>query len=157
MRFPKYFLIILVLLSILISGCIPDCGTDLECFKEKAKDCSKSKVNILDGEGNNIRVTVRGFDKDSCRVSFKIESIGEKLKTKYPTETRIAVGKTLNCKISKKYAEYETLDYVEEIFNLPEEFDRSCSGPIKDLLEGPLKPIIVNEFQKILIKEGLSH
>ena len=147
----RYLLIFLLFSIVLISGCIPDCGNDLECFKESAKNCSKSKVNIVDGEGNDVRVTVRGFDKDSCKISFKIESIGEKLMTEYPKETRIAVGKTLNCEINETYSDYGKLDYTEEIFNLPENFDKSCSGPIKDLLEGPLKPVIVNEFQKIII------
>jgi len=146
----RYLLIFLLLSIVLISGCIPDCGNDLECFKESAKNCSKSKVNIVDGEGNNVRVTVRGFDKDSCKISFKIESLGEKLMTEYPKETRIAIGKTLNCEINKTHFEYEKLDYIEEIFNLPEEFDKSCSGPIKDLLEGPLKPIIANKFKETL-------
>jgi len=153
----KGLIIFLVVFIIFIAGCvkIKDCGTDLNCFKESAKTCSKSKVNLIDGD-DNLRVTIRGHDTTSCKVSFKIEDIGENLKTQYPTETRIAIGKTMNCKVDKKYSEYEQLDYIDEIFKLPEEFDKSCSGPIKDLMQGPLKEIIVNEFKTVLNEENLS-
>ena len=147
----KYLLIFLLLSVIFISGCVTDCGNDLECFKESAKNCSKSKVNVADQDGNNIRVTIRGANEDSCKISFKIESLGENFKSIYPQESKIAVGKTLNCEINKKYFDLKKFDYISEIFNLPDEFDKSCSGPIKELLEGPLKPVIVNEFRKIII------
>ena len=142
---------------IFTAGCvkIKDCETDITCFKENAKTCSKSKINLID-EGTNLRVTIRGYDATSCEISFKVESIDEKLKTQYPTETRIAIGKTMNCNIDKRYSKYEQLDYIDEILNLPEKFDESCSGPIKDLMQGPLKEVIVNEFKTVLDEENLS-
>lgn len=151
----KKLMVLLFVVVIFIAGCvrIKDCGTDLNCFKENAKTCTKSKVNLIDG-GNNLRVTIRGHDTDSCRVSFKIEEVSETIKGQYPTETRIAIGKTMNCKIDKKYSGYEQLDYIDEIFNLPEEFDKKCSGPIKDLMQGPLKEVIADEFESVLNKEN---
>lgn len=144
-------LFILILAIIFISGCsIKDCGTDLECFKESAKICSKAKVNLI-GEGNNIRVTVRGLTADSCPVSFKIEELSQDIKEKYPSESRVATGKTLNCNIDKKYADYEELDYSEKILNITDNLEKSCSGPIKDLMKGPLKEVIEQEFDKLLL------
>lgn len=153
----KALIAFLIVFIIFITGCvkIKDCGTDLNCFKENAETCSKSKVNFVD-EGTNLRVTIRGHDATSCEVSFKVEALGEDIKNKYPTETRISIGKTMNCNIDKKYSEYEQLDYTDEILNLPEKFDESCSGPIKDLMRGPLKEVIVNEFKTVLNDENIS-
>src|SRR3989344_6367856 len=152
----KYLAISLSLFAILITGCakIKDCGTDFDCFKVNAKTCSRAKANLIN-EDNNIRVTIRGHSVDYCRVSFKIENIGENMRNKYPTESGIAIGKTMNCKVDKKYSEYKDLDYIEEITNLPNEFDRSCSGPIKDLMEGPLKEIMINEFKSKLSDKNI--
>jgi len=143
-------IIILILGLIFLSGCsIKNCNTDLECFKESAKTCSKVRVNLIE-EKNNIRVTVRGLTANSCSVSFKLEEISDDIKKEYPLETRIAKGKTLNCLINKKYTDYEQPDYIDEIFHLPQEFETSCSGPIKDLMKGPLKEIVINEFNRVI-------
>jgi len=149
-RIKTILLLILVWGIVILSGCkIRECRTDLECFKESAMTCSRVRINLL-REGNNIRVTVRGLTPGSCLVSFKIEKISQTIKNKYPFETKIAKDKTLNCKINKKYANYGELNYIEEIFNLPNEFEKSCSGPIKDLMKGPLKEIIIDEFNKVM-------
>jgi len=149
-------LIFLLAFVVFISGCtkIKDCGTDLKCFKESAKTCSKSKVNLID-EGNNLRITVRGHSVNFCKVSFKIENLGDDLKIKYPTETKIAIGKTMNCNINKKYVDLKELNYIDEIINLPNEFDEHCSGPIKDLMQGPFKEIITKEFKTMINEENL--
>jgi len=150
----KFLPLYLLFIIIFISGCsIKDCGYDLMCFKESAKTCSRVKVNLIE-EGSNIRVTVRGLTIDSCKVSFKIDGVGQKIKEQHPFETKIAIGKTLNCKINKKYADYENIDYTKEIFNLPEEFDKSCTGPIKDLMTGPLGGMVKEEFDKMLEKNS---
>src|SRR3989338_1559835 len=73
----KITLIVLVLAMFLVSGCaIKDCQTDLNCFKELVKDCSKAKVNII-YDDNNLRLTSRGIWLEDCRLSFKIEQFNE--------------------------------------------------------------------------------
>ena len=135
----KITLIVLVLAMFLVSGCaIKDCQTDLNCFKELVKDCSKAKVNIIYHD-NNLRLTSRGIWLEDCRLSFKIEQISEKLRQEDPNLAMLAEGKTLNCAIPLQVVEQNQDEIIDNILNLEEQFNEYCSGPIKDALQGPLK------------------
>ena len=114
---------------------IKNCGVDLDCFKEASKDCSRAKL-YLNHEGGIAKLTLRGLTDDGCKVSLKIEEISDEIKQDYPTESLVAKGKTLNCVIPIKD------DYYEDIMNLEENIDSSCSGPIKDIMQGPLKDLL---------------
>lgn len=143
----KIFIPLLIFVMIFVSGCsIKECGTDLNCFKELAKDCSRGKVNIIH-EDNNIRLTSRGTLFGKCKLSLKIEEIGEKLRQENPTMAILAKGKTLNCAIPVEIVEYNPNQYINEILNFEEQFDQYCSGPIKDVLQGPLKEVIKDKVK----------
>lgn len=122
-------IILLLVFLIFLSGCsYSNCGYDLNCFEEYAKDCSKSKVNIIQ-DSNDVRITLRGVSKEGCKVSFKIEEISREYKNKYPNEALILEGKSLTCNIPIKE------DYSEEIMNIGDNVDNYCSGPIKDFVK----------------------
>jgi len=137
----------LILFSIFfISGCaIKDCGTNLDCFKSNAKNCSKVRANLIEND-NNLRITIRGHDGDFCRISFKIEEIGEDLKRDNPVETKIALGKTMNCKINRTYSDNKQVDYINEILTFGDGLDKYCSGPIKDFIQYPLKEMVLEKL-----------
>jgi len=142
----RYFILCFLLICLFfVAGCTKtkDCGDDVKCFGEEIKDCSKAKVYVSN-EGNKIKVTSKGLSKDECRVSLRIEEVGWKLKEDYPTESFIAKGKTLNCNIPIKE------NYSEAIQNLENYFDESCSGPIKDLLDGRFGEVIKKEIKQSL-------
>ena len=144
----KYLFIFLILSIVLISGCIKDCGTDLTCFIESAKYCSSARVNIIN-QGNNIRLTSRGIWFGKCKLSLKIEEIGEELKKQDPDLARIATGKTINCAVPVEIVNYDREAYIKEILTLEDRFNQYCSGPIKDALQGHLKEIIKEEINII--------
>jgi hypothetical protein len=122
----------------IVSGCsISECGTDLNCFKELAKDCSRAKVNIK-YEDNDVRLTSRGNWFGECKLSLKIEKVGDQFVQKDSTLAKLAEGKTLNCAIPMEIVEYNQDQYVDEILNFEQKFDQYCSGPIKDVLRGHL-------------------
>ena len=147
----RNILIFLFLLLILLTGCsIKNCETDLDCFKESAKYCYRARVNIIH-EGNNIRLTCRGFWFGKCKLSLKIEEIGNELKKQDPNLARIAKGKTLNCAIPVKILETDE-KVIDEILNIENRFNEYCSGPIKDVLQGPLKDIIKEKMDLSLKK-----
>ncbi|MFA5176134.1 MAG: hypothetical protein WC413_02650 [Candidatus Nanoarchaeia archaeon] len=135
MKKNKNIIIVLVLLLIFISGCsIYDCGTDINCFEEKAKSCSSAKVNIIE-EGNNIRLTSRGILFGKCKFSLKIEQIGENLQQQNPGISKVLIGKTMNCEIPLEELNINLDNYLNDIANLKDgEYERYCSGPIKDIL-----------------------
>ena len=139
---------VFLLFLIILAGCveIPDCGQDFDCFESYAESCATARVNVI-SEGTNIRFTLRGIEYPYCKISLKVESVGSDISAKYPTESKIIVGKTLNCNINKNVAEQS---YLESLANIEEEFDCSCSGPIGDLAKGPLKEIITSELNKVL-------
>lgn len=118
----------------------------MNCFKELAKDCSRGRVNIIH-EDTNIRLTSRGTLFEKCRLSLKIEEIGEKLRQENPTIATLTKGKTLNCAIPIEIVEYNQDQYIDEILNFGEKFNQYCSGPIKDVLQGPLKEVIKNKVK----------
>lgn len=131
----------LIISVLLISGCsIQECGTDLNCFKELAKDCSRAKVNIK-YEDNDVRLTSRGNWLSTCTVSLKIEKVGQRFIQEDPALASLAEGKTLNCKIPMEVVNYTPDQYIDEILNIEQKFDQYCSGPIKDVLQGPLKDV----------------
>ena len=137
---------------VLILGCIRvvDCGTDLLCFKKISKECSPGKI-LLQHEGNKVLIMLRGMDKDNCVISVKVEEIGEKFKQKYPLESTELRGKTVNCWAPKKYGSYrEEVSYFNEIINMSNNLDKMCRGQLKDILEGPLRNILVDEFNRLL-------
>lgn len=143
----KYVFVIIILSMILITGCtVKDCGTNIFCFKEAAKYCSRASVNIID-EGNNIRLTSRGEWNGKCEVSLKIEAISNELSMQNPTLARTAIGKTLNCAVPVEVVEYNRDQYINEILNLEDKFNQYCSGPIKDALQGPLKEFIKEKIK----------
>ena len=141
----------LIIVMFLLSGCtIQDCGTDLSCFKEQAKDCSRARVNI-NYQDNVVRLTSRGVWFNKCKLSFKIEKVGNQFVQKDPTLAKLAEGKTLNCAIPVEIVNYNPDQYIDEILNAEEKFDQYCSGPIKDALKGPLREIIKNKVNSISI------
>ncbi|MBI2666751.1 hypothetical protein HYX13_04015 [Candidatus Woesearchaeota archaeon] len=144
MMISRMMIAFLIIFFLVHSACQPivDCGTDTECFSKNSVNCSQTRANLIDEQGNNVRVTIRGFQQNSCRVSLKVEEVGLQLKEKYPQESVIAVGKTMNCNIDRRFAEENISFYIDKIFELEEEFNQSCSGPIKDLLGEHLKEII---------------
>ena len=101
-------------------------------------------------DGNNIRITLRGFEGDYCVVSFKIEGISKDIMDKYPFESKVALDKTLNCHIDKKYQDPTKLDYLEEISKISENINDSCSGPIKDFMKGPGKDVLSEQLNIII-------
>lgn len=134
-------LIILIIALIFISGCTTkNCGADLNCFQERAKDCLKAKVNIFEGE-TNLRLTSRGEWFGECKLSIKIEKIDPLLFLLDPTLKQAIEGKTINCAIPKEIVK-ENENYVEDILSMGETFDKYCSGPVKDILKGTSKEII---------------
>ena len=138
----KIMIILSFVLMLLVSSCsTQDCGTDLTCFKELARDCSKAKVNIKYGD-NDVRLTSRGNLFGECKISLKIEQVGEKLNQKDPALASLAKGKTLNCAIPIEIVDYNLDQYIDEIINLEQKFDQYCSGLIKDVLKGSIKETI---------------
>jgi hypothetical protein len=142
----RYLIPILLISLILITGCsIQDCNTDLSCFKELAKDCSRAKVNIK-YEDNDVRLTSRGNWFGECKISLKIEKVGDRFVQEDPTLAKLAEGKTLNCEIPIEIVKNNNEQYIDEILNLEQKFDQYCSGPIKDTIKGPLKDIVMKKI-----------
>lgn len=131
---------------ILLAGCMPmvDCSDNLNCFKEHVKDCSRAKVNI-NHEGNILRLTLRGMDDNDCKVSLKIESVADDIREEYPLEASIAKGKTINCDIPMNINYYIGVDDVKAVMI------EKCSGPIKDLMEGPLQKMVEEELETLFL------
>lgn len=137
--------LVLILLAVTITGCSvisQNCGTDFACFKNAANNCAPSRINLLH-DGNNVRLTIRGTDSDTCSVSLKVEELGQDIRSKYPVESQVLIGKTLNCRVNANLS-----NNINEIYKIPQALDRACSGPIKDLLKGPFKEIIKSELEK---------
>ncbi len=143
----KYIkLIILSILLLFLSGCTEfrECETDIVCFEKYAELCLPSRVNLVD-DGSNVRVTVRGLNSDlTCKVSLKVEAVGTIFHKKYPRESQILIGKTLNCDVDKDG------DYYKGILQLKQELNKDCLGPIGDLAKGPFREIIVSELDKVM-------
>lgn len=132
----KYWIGIL-LFSIFLSGCaIENCNTNLNCFKDAIKTCSRAKVNIQ-YEDNDVRLTSRGTSFGSCKVSVKIEKVGEKLRQKDPTLASLAEGNTLNCAIPLEALKSEE-KIVDNLLQAEQKFNQYCTGPIKDALAARL-------------------
>lgn len=140
-------LLLFLALLIFISGCSRtiNCGSNIECFKNNAETCTKSKF-LLNQDGNNILITLRGINNDKCGVSFKVMELNEEEKNNYPTESSELKGKTLNCLVPIKYKDANNW---LGLIDVNEKFDEYCSGQIKDLAKGPLKEVLKNEFEKI--------
>lgn len=140
-------LILLIILLFLISGCakIIDCKKDVECFKNSAETCSKSKF-LLSNDNNDILITLRGISDENCGVSFKVIELNEEVKKYYPTESAGLKDKTLNCLVPIKYKDPN--NWIE-LINIHEKLEEYCSGQIKDLAKGPLKEVFKKEFEKI--------
>lgn len=142
----RYILLLLILFFICLAGCsIKDCKTDINCFIESAKYCSKARVNIIHDE-TNIKLTSRGVWFEKCKISLKIEEVGGELVQQNPTIAKLAIGKTLNCAIPMEIINYNNSEYINEILNFDNKFDMYCSGPIKDVLQGPLKNVIKDKI-----------
>ncbi len=143
----KYIIPILVFSMLLVSGCnLRDCGNDWHCFMESAKSCSRARVSIV-YEDNSVRLTTRGVWFGECKVSLKIEKVGQELRQRDPVMADMAEGKTLNCAIPLEIVEYNSEQYIDEILNIEDRFDEYCSGPIKDALQGPLRDIVKKELE----------
>jgi hypothetical protein len=128
----KYITLILFLLLVLGGCSSKDCGNDTSCFEESAKLCTRAKVSIF-ADDNNITAIVRGKTSDHCKVTFKVEELNSFIKSKYPTESMVAKGKTLNCLLEKNKNDNTTYGY--ELKNIRDDFDNSCSGPLKDIIK----------------------
>ena len=138
-------LIILILALIFISGCTTkDCGVDLDCFQESANDCLKARVNVIE-EGTNLRLTSRGEWFGKCEISIKIEKIDSTLNLLDPTLKQAIEGKTINCAVPKEIVKGNE-NYIKDILSTGETFDKYCSGPVKDILEGASKEAIKINF-----------
>ena len=144
----KLLFLLLLTLLILVSACtkVTDCGSNIDCFKNSAEMCSKSRF-LLSHQDNNILISLRGISDDKCGVSFKIIELSEELKKSYPLESAGLKGKTMNCLVPIKYKD---INNWQKIINNNEKFDEYCSGQIKDLMQGPLKDILINKFNNIV-------
>ena len=131
--------ILLIFTLIVLLGCtnIKDCGKDINCFEERSKECLKTKV-LVEEDNTLLKVTIRGIEDNECKVSLKVEELGENIKKKYPVESRVAEGKTLNCQFP-----LNTTDYIERITDFEEEVDKKCSGPLKEISRLYLRDILI--------------
>lgn len=136
-------LIILVGFLFVVSGCAryQDCGSDINCFKDYAKTCTKSKL-LLDNEKGNVLVTLRGIKDGTCGISFKIAEVKENVRNSYPDASELK-GKTLNCFIPMKY------ENKEAVIADAQKFEEYCTGQIKEIVQGPLKDTLRKELIKI--------
>ena len=143
MRLLFLFLLVLV---VLVSGCtkVTDCGSNIECFKNNAKTCSKSKF-LIPQEGSEILITLRGIHKENCGISFKIINVGDKIKESYPLAPELK-GKTLNCFVP--FRNIGLKDWVKFIL-VDTQFDAYCLGQVKDIAKGPLEDIIKKKLQEV--------
>ena len=143
-------LVLLLGLIFLISACakVVDCNSDIECFKKNAETCSKSKF-LLSHEGNDVLITLRGISNEKCGVSFKVTDISNEIKNNYPTESSGLKGNTLNCLVPIKYK--DSNNWIE-LVDITNKFDEYCVGQVKDLMQGPLKAILINKFNNMITK-----
>ena len=139
-------LILLLILLFLISGCAKyaDCDSDITCFQNYAKTCTKSKL-FTNHDGNTILTTLRGVNDNKCGISFKITGVSEAIKNSYPNEASELKGKTLNCFVP---LEYKDNNKVLDLTEVSQKLDEYCTGQIKDIMKGPLKEILKNQLTK---------
>ena len=121
--------ILILLLVIALAGAVylylpKDCGSDRDCFIQKAQTCSKARVADYK-EGNEFIYEIKDKVGSDCIFYVKINKMKES--TDYNL-VKILEGKDMLCKIPLEKFRLNPLADTKEII------DR-CSGSLKEALQ----------------------
>lgn len=110
--------------AILLAGCVAqqqitkDCGNDLACFEEIAKECKPAKFVNTD-EFGNLAIEIKGMKEDGiCDAYFKLEKLPEN------SNFKEWQGFDMNCSLTP-----------EEVIGEKEMNLNECQGQLADALK----------------------
>ncbi|MDP3026298.1 MAG: hypothetical protein Q8N63_01215 [Nanoarchaeota archaeon] len=124
----KLWILILLLIIALVGAVylyLPkDCGTDRDCFIQKAQTCSKAKI-IDYKEGNEFIYEIKDKTENDCIFYIKMNKMKEN--TDYNL-VKALEGKDMLCKVSLDNFKTNPLADIKDIID-------SCSGSLKEALQ----------------------
>ncbi len=139
----------LLTLLLFTSSCtsINDCGYNVTCFSNLAKNCQPSSLNIAP-EGNIYRITVRGMDSHGCEVSYKIDQVSKAYRDENPALSEVIQEKAVTCHFSLSEVENGNITYFELIKNFNDSINENCNGPLKDIFLEPANEELMHQMTR---------